>query len=190
MGYIRSVRAKASSLEVGSVTLAEAEARANFSSGCGQVCVERHHKLVEVKMGNDYKFILFLIIGIIFFAIYLFGRKIDNYNPETQAAIGVIDRINQNDSGDSWHYVRLLIDGKEYRAKTDTYRRSPKDVAIGDTVNVQYRHIANGQVACYINQQGFERVIGSSGQGKPISLYCAMAFFAMFVFFAIKHWLR
>lgn len=140
-------------------------------------------------MGNEYKFILFLIVAAVFFVIYFFGRKVENYNPETKAAVGVIDMINQSDSGDSWYYVRLFVDGKEYRAKTDNYRRSPKEVAIGDEVNVQYHHIANGRVACYINQQGFERVIGSGGKGKPISLYCALAFFALFAYYAIKHWL-
>ena len=58
-------------------------------------------------MGNDGKFVFFLILAIIFFAIYLFSRKVENYNPETFPAIGIIDRINQNDRGDYWYYIKF-----------------------------------------------------------------------------------
>lgn len=138
-------------------------------------------------MGSEYKFVLFLVLAIIFLVIYLFGRKAENYNPETFPAVGVIERINQNDAGDTWYYIKLIVDGKEVTAKTDSYQRTPESTRIGDTVNIRYNFMAGGDVACYIDQQGFERVIGSGGERKPVTLYCALAFLALFIFFLVKH---
>lgn len=140
-------------------------------------------------MDSEYKFVLFFVLAVIFFGIHLISRKVANYNPETFPAVGIIERINQNDAGDTWYYIRLIVNGKEMTAKTDNYHRTPQDASIGDTVNVRYNYIAGGDVACYIDQQGFERVISNAEEGKPILMYCALAFLAIFAFFLVKRFL-
>ncbi len=135
---------------------------------------------------SEYKFVLFLIIGIIFLLIHLFDVKTDNFQFEQYDGFGTITRINMNERGRTWYYVDININGQVYSAQTDAYKIVPKGVDKGDTVSVKYHFTKNGFVRCYITQDGFERVIQENQNKTPIMLYIAIICFTVFAFMFVK----
>lgn len=138
---------------------------------------------------SEYKYILFLVIAVIFLLIHLFNAKNSSTQTEQFDGVGIITRINMNERGRTWYYVDINIDGKICSAQTDTYKNT-KDVKKGDTVSVKYRFTKNGSVRCYITQDGFERVIQDEQDKRPVMLYIAIACFLIFLFLSIKTLLK
>lgn len=139
---------------------------------------------------SEYKFVLFLIIGLVFLLIHLFNTKTGNSQVEQYDGFGTITRINMNERGRTWYYVNIDINGQVYSAQTDTYQKVPNDVDKGDMVSVKYRFTKNGSVRCYITQYGFERVIQDNQNKKPIMLYISIVCFLIFAFMFIKTLLK
>ena len=138
---------------------------------------------------SEYKFVLFLVIAIIFLLIHLFNIKNNNEQVEQYDGFGMITRINMNEIGCTWYYVDININGKIYSAQTDSYQTVPDDVKKGDLVSVKYRFTKNGLVRCYITQDGFERVIQEDRNRKPVMLYAAGVCFLIFLIMLIKSFL-
>lgn len=64
----------------------------------------------------------------------------------------------------------------------------PNDTKIGDQVNVVYRYTKSGDIRCYINQEGFKRIIQDKyNTQKPVILYIAIFLFAIFAIMLIKY---
>lgn len=138
---------------------------------------------------SEYKYILFLVIALIFLLIHLFNVKNNSIQTEQFDGVGTITRINMNERGRTWYYVDIYIDGEICSAQTDTYKKT-EDVKKGDTVSVKYRYTKNGSVRCYIAQDGFERVIQEEQNKKPVMLYVAIACFLLFLVSLIKTLLK
>ncbi len=138
-------------------------------------------------MGEQYKLLISLIIAIIFLVSHILTYNRVEEKPKEFNGIGRITRINQNDLGDSWFYVDIVIDGVVHSAKTDSYVLKPEDLEIGNEVNVVYRYTKNGNIRCYINDVGFKRVIEDDVSKKtPVLLFISLAFFALSVLIFLK----
>lgn len=137
-------------------------------------------------MFSEYKFILVLVVSLIFFIVHFYSGKISRRQIEYLPAIGVITRINTDDDGNSWFYIDLNINGSTYTAQTDRYSVIPRDTAKGDTVQVKYHYTKNNKVLCYIEQSGFERVASFDTSNKPYFLYIAIALFVLFLLMLFK----
>lgn len=135
---------------------------------------------------SEYKFVLFLVIAVIFFVIHMITSKPGEIRNEQFDGVGVISRINANDSGRTWYYVDININGNIFSAQTDTYNRVPDDVKKGDVVSVKYHFTQKGKVRCYITQSGFERIIQENADRKPVLLYAALVSFLLFLFMLVK----
>ena len=140
---------------------------------------------------SEYKFILFLVIAVIFLLIHLFIVKLNSSEQiEQYDGFGMITRINMNERGRTWYYVDININGKIYSAQTDPYQTVLDDVKKGDLVSVKYRFTKKGLVRCYITQDGFKRVIQEGRNRKPVMLYAAGVCFLIFLFMLIKTLLK
>lgn len=139
-------------------------------------------------MYGEFKFVIFLILALAFFIIYVITNKGSSKKSETYDGMGTITRINMNDRGDTWYYVDINVNGTIHSAQTDSYVEMPNDTKIGDQVNVVYRYTKSGDIRCYINQEGFKRIIQDKyNTQKPVILYIAIFLFAIFAIMLIKY---
>lgn len=113
---------------------------------------------------EDLKFIICFILALITFVIHIVGRRLlKKYHKERKEkekdAVGRIERINDNESGNSWFYIVFEKDGKTHIAQTSSYIKKPKDIKIGDEVKIKYRLTKGKYALCRIMDDGFKSVI-------------------------------
>lgn len=135
---------------------------------------------------SEYKFIIFLFIAIVFLCFHFVSIRSNRNTVEQINGVGTISRILSDDSGYTWYYINININGAEHTAQTDTYRVVPDEIKVGDEVCVRWRYTKNGKVRCYITEDRFERVIQENEKSRPISLYISLFFFAIFIVLLVK----
>lgn len=139
---------------------------------------------------SEYKFLIFLVIAVIFLMIHLFSVWLNKDSYEYFDGTGTITRINMDDYGDTWFYIDINVGGTVYSTQSDTYRKKPDNIKKGDVVKIKYCYIKGNDVRCYITQDGFERVIQENQNKKPIMLYIAIVCFLIFAFMLVKTLLK
>lgn len=135
---------------------------------------------------SQYKFVLFLVVSLVFFIIHRISFKPHKVQRQQFDAVGTITRINDNDYGRQWYYVDIVINGEVCSAQTDTYVSVPADTKIGDRVSVRYRYTDHNKVRCYITQEGFQRVISDDVKDTRFFLYSAVVSLAIFLVMLVK----
>ena len=134
-----------------------------------------------MKSKMEAKYFLILFVAVILFVIYWRSTKKNDRVPETERAIGVIKMISETDSGYPWYQVEFEKDGMTYDAQSVYYWKVPKDLKIGDSLNIGYYFTKNGKARCVILEDGFTAVSDAPDRTPKFFLFFSILFLIVFL---------
>lgn len=137
-------------------------------------------------MHSDYKFVIFLIVALILFAVFLLEKKVTGNNNSYRNSVGRITMVNMTETGNVWYKVAFNDGEKEYVAQSVYYRKSPDDIRIGDSIKIGYYFTRTGSPRCVITEEGFEAVNSGQSNWPTVFLISSAVFLALFLFFLFR----